>query len=438
MYKHSNMNYALAKEIYGVTPWYVDAHSLPGLLGIIENVNTLEVPDVQYNTPFLLGVNSKVPTNKDLKIVDRPYGSAWWPGQLDSREDFDAIAVVKIDGPITLNGGASSMGMKQVSALMNKMAADDRVKAFIILANSGGGASAAVQVMSDTINEIKAEKPVFGCIEKGGMAASACFGILSACDKIYSESPLNIVGSAGTMIQFKGREANTEDPDGNKHIRLYASKSTRKNEALEQALNNDNYKLLIDGLLDPVNESFLNLIESNRPVLKGTDYDDGHTVFSKDAVGSFIDGIKSFDEVVEELSSGENFTRKGSTFNNLNNNQMTKAELKSKHPELYNEIYNEGVSAESDRCGAWLAHVDTDSKAVLEGINSGKAISSKQTQEFIVKQASQAQLKALAEDSPESIATAAAGGGKKPGEGAEEEIDAFYAGIDSKLNLKKS
>lgn len=432
------MNYALAKEIYGVTPWYVDAHSLPGLLSIIENVQALEVPDVQYNTPFLLGINSTVPKNKDVKVVDRPYGSAWWPGQLDNRDDFDAIGVIKLDGPITLNGGLSSMGMKQVSALMYKMAADDRVKAFIILANSGGGASAAVQVMSDTINEIKVDKPVFGCIEKGGMAASACYGILSACNKIYSESPLNIVGSAGTMIQFKGREANTEDPDGNKHIRLYASKSTRKNEAFEQALNNDNYKLLIDNLLDPVNEAFLDLIENNRPVLKGTDYDDGHTVFSKDAVGSFIDGLKSFDEVVEEIKSGENFAQKGSTFNNLNNNQMTKSELKSKHPELYNEIYNAGVAAESDRCGAWLAHINTDSKAVLEGIESGKAITSKQTQELIVKQASQAQLANLEGDSPTTVATAAAGEGKKPGEGADSEVDAFYAGVDSKLNLKKS
>jgi ClpP class serine protease len=432
------MNYALAKEIYGLTPWFVDAHSLPGLLGILEHTEALEIPDVQYNTPFLLALNStKVPSSKDPKIIDRPYGSAWFPGQLETREDFEAVAVVKINGPITLNGGASSLGMNQVSDLMNKMAADDRVKAFIILANSGGGASAAVQVMSDTINTIKDEKPVFGCIEKGGMAASAMYGILSACDKIYSEAPLNIVGSAGTMIQFKGREANTEDPDGNKHIRLYASKSTRKNEAFEAALNNDNYKLLIDNLLDPVNESFLNLIESNRPVLKGTNFDDGHTVFSSDAVGSFIDGIKSFSDVVEEITSGENFTKKGSTFNNLNNNSMTKAELKSKHPELYNSIYNEGVSAEADRSGAWLAHFGTDPDAVLEGINSGEAITSKQTQEFIVKQASQAQLANLAADSPESVATAAAGKGKKPGEGAEDEVDSFYAGVDSKLNLKK-
>ena len=76
----------------------------------------------------------------------------------------------------------SSLGMKQLSDFMLKINNDARVKAFIIYANSGGGASGAVQVMSDTINKIKVTKPVYGCIQKGGMAASACFGIFDTVD----------------------------------------------------------------------------------------------------------------------------------------------------------------------------------------------------------------------------------------------------------------
>lgn len=434
------MNFSLAREIYGLTPWFVDAHSLPGLLGVLNNVSSLETPEIKYNTPhvYISSTGELHPLNETRVITD-PYGDGWYKGQLENNDSFEGIAVIKLDGPITLNGGASSLGMKQLSEFMYKLNADSRIVAFIVYANSGGGASGAVEVMSDTINEIKKTKPVYGLIQKGGMAASACFGILSACDKIYSESKMNIVGSAGTMIEFAGRKANSVDPDGRKYIRLYAPKSKRKNEGFEEALNNDNYEILVDDLLKPVNESFLSLLESNRPALKGTDFDDGHTLFSKDAIGTFIDGIKSFEQVISEVESDSKFKKsEGISFNNLNNSNMTKSELKSKHPELYNEVYNEGVkagtTAEADRVGAWNAHLSTDAEAVLAGIESGKAITSKQTQELIVKQASKSQLENLASDSPESIAIAEA---KKEGKEDATEVVNFYATVDSKLNLKK-
>lgn len=424
------MNFSLAREIYGLTPWFVDSVSLPGLLGALDNISTFEKTSQKLNSVSLFTY-----VNSETRFVERPY-------QLDNSEDFSAIAVIKLDGPITLNGGESSYGMKQLSNRMIALSNDSRVKAFIIVANSGGGASGAVKVMSDTINLVISKAiPVYGLIEKGGIAASACYGILSSCTKIYSEDGMNIVGSAGTMIEFSGREANSEDKDGVKYVRLYATKSKKKNKGFEDALNKNDYTVLIDELLDPVNESFLELIESNRPALKGTDFNDGHTVFSKDSIGKFVDGIKSFDELVDDISSSINFTNSGTninSINNLNTNTMTKSELQSKFPALHQEVYSDGlkngISAERDRSGAWMAHLATDSAAVIAGIESGENISQKQTQEFIVKQNSQTQLANLAADST----TAAPTGEAVIDEGKDvDEVDAFYAGIDSKLNLKK-
>ena len=417
------MNFGLAREIYGITPWCVDAHSLPGLLGILNSEKPLELPETKYNSCFAYDTVSK--TNV---VYDK------WDLR-NTEQDTDVVGVVLINGPITLNGGASSYGMNQVSEMMLQMHKDDRVKSFVIRGNSGGGASAAVEVMSDTINFIKQTKPVYASIEKGGMAASACFGILSACTKIYSESEMNIVGSAGTMIEFVGRKANTVDPDGRKHIRLYAPKSKRKNEAFEEALNNDNYDILVDDLLKPVNENFINLIESNRPILKGTDFDDGHTMFSKDAIGTFIDGIKSFEEVISEamvslpISSTINKSK-----NNIKNSNMTKSELQSNHPALFSEVFNEGVNSESDRTGAWMAHLSTDSQAVIAGIESGESITQTQTQQFIVKQGANAQKAALKSDSPDDVITAEGTKGKAP---VNTELDNMYASIDSKLKAQK-
>ena len=196
------------------------------------------------------------------------------------------------------------------------MSKDSRVKGFIFLTDSGGGATSAVQLMQDAINEVKKTKPVYALIEKGGMAGSAAYGIISPCSGIYSEDGMNIVGSCGTMIQFSGMPNGNVDTDGEKHITLYASKSTAKNKGFEEAIENDNYKIIINELLDPINDNFLANILANRPALAGSKYDDGHTVFAKDASGTFIDGIASFDEVVNMILTNP---IKGSNSNNNNN-----------------------------------------------------------------------------------------------------------------------
>jgi len=44
-----------------------------------------------------------------------------------------------------------------------------------------------------------------------------------------------------------------------------------------------------------------------------------------------------------------------------------------------------GVNAESERVQSWLAHSETDSKAVMEGIESGLEITNSQREKLLVK-----------------------------------------------------
>lgn len=420
------VNFSLAREIYGMQPWYVDQETLPALLAILDNTTALENPETKYNTPSLVVLN-------ETRVIDRPYGSSWFPGQLDNNDKFTGVGVIKLDGPITVSGGASSLGMEQLSNLMLKMAADERIVYFMVLANSGGGSAAAVQIMADTIKKVDATKPVYGLIKKGGMAASACYGIMSACREIYSEAPMNMVGSAGTMIQFEGREANTQDPNGKKHIRLYASKSTRKNEEFEAALNNDNYELIIDNLLNPMNEVFLNLIEGNRPVLKGTDFDTGKCIFSKDAVGTFIDGIKSFDEVlaIAENPQANKNTPASSGNHSINNNVMTIQKLKQDHPDVYAAAFGEGVSAEKLRVKNWLVYADADPDTVKSGILGEETVDASR-EELMVKMYKSDHLKNLERDSAGDINNPPSGGAPDATD-EEKEVAAFSAEVDKLL-----
>lgn len=373
----------LAREIYGGEPWLMDARSFiqySNLLIDLRNGVSFEEKETKNNSLSLLKITNQT------KLISRTW-------QLNNKESFDGIGVINLNGPITKNGGASSYGTLELSNMMLEMAQDERIKGFIIRADSGGGSSSAVELMTDTISEVKKKKPVYSLIEKGGMAASAAYGIISSSTKIYAQDKMSIVGSVGTMISFSGFPANKKDKSGMKHITVYATKSTQKNKAFEEAVNNDNYDLLINELLDPINENFINLVKGFRPQLTNTEFDNGHTVFTKDAVGTFIDGFSTFDEVVNEiLNINNNF--------NFNNNPMTSQELQSNHPEVYNEILNLGITQERERVGVWMAHLNTDQKSVIEGVNSGNKLTDSQREKFIVKASMLKNVDEMEENSP--------------------------------------
>lgn len=391
------MNFALAREVYGIGTWSIDSKSLPAMLQILansKNGQTLELPEVKYNSISVLKFKSD-----DLDDAEDYVEEEYEP----TSDDIQGIAIINLNGVITVDGGMSSYGMTDLSEMMLSLSKNDNIKGFIVYANSGGGSTSAVEIMTDAILEVRKTKPVYGLVKKGGMACSACFAILSSCEEIYSENEMSIVGSCGTMIQFEGRAANTEDGEGEKYIRLYASKSTKKNEEVEEALNNNNYKVITDKLLNPINERFLSGIENNRPVLKGTDFDDGHTEFAKDTIGKFIDGISSKSELIKKVV---NKTRTNNINTNPNSNsKMNRTELNQAHPELVQSIMQEGVTAERERVASWEAYREADSKAVSEGIASGNEISKAQSHAFLVAMANKGKVDALKSDNPAEIVT---------------------------------
>lgn len=388
------MNFPLAKEIYG-SPWSIDAVSMMQLSPILRNFQNgvvLSVPNEKMNSISVLEIKG------ETRIVNR----SW---QLRNDDNFDGIGVINLNGAITKNGGDSSYGTKELSNMMIQMSRDSRIKGFVISTDSGGGATGAVQLMIDAISEVKKTKPVYALVEKGGMAGSAAYGIISASTGIYSEDGMNIVGSIGTMIQFSGKPHGNVDSDGEKTVVLYATKSTAKNKAFEEAINNDNYDLIINELLDPINENFISTVLSNRPQLAGTSYDNGHTVFSKDAIGTFIDGIASFDEVVSMILSDSKKGVNTNKNNNSNSNKMNKEEIKQQHPAVYSEILQEGVSQEQERRAGWNAFKEIDPKAVEEGIASGLPIKQSEVNSFIVKATSIKKVNDLKSDNAPGFTT---------------------------------
>jgi ClpP class serine protease len=366
------MNFQLAREIYGLTPFCVDSFTLPAMLAILSDIKN----GVKFDAVGSLKNDCfDIVFNSEDRLIRRTY-------ELENQDQFNGVGIVKINGPILMGGGASTLGMLDVSKNVLSMAKDNRVKGFIFDMDSGGGSTAAVEIMVDTINEVKAMgKPVYVLISKGGTLASAAYGIASAADAIYYQSDMSMVGSLGTMLQTEGRAANSEK-DGVKYIRLYATKSVLKNKSIEEALNNDNYTLLVNELLDPVNERFISTLQTNRPKLTNNQLD-GNAIFAKDDSGIYLDGKSTIEDLFQKIITNNNITNTNINFNS--NTKMTKQELQSQHPELYSEVLGMGVTSEYERVQSWLAHNETDSKTVMEGIESGLEISSSQREKLLVK-----------------------------------------------------
>lgn len=388
------MNFGLSREIYGV-PWCVDAITYQSLNAILTNSRNgvkLELPEVKYNSVDLMVVNS------ETRLIQREW-------QLNNSNDFEGIGILNLNGPITKGGGASSSGMIEMSNSMLSMSADKRIKGFIILGDSGGGSTSAVRIMADTISQVKQTKPVYTLIQKESVLASAAYGIAAPSTKIYAEDGMSMVGSLGTMLNISAKKDNSTDADGTKNIVIYASKSTMKNKPIREAINNDNYELILSEVIDPINENFLSKIISERPQLSGTSYDDGHVVFSKDAVGTFIDGIASFDQVVEMVLSDAKEMSTNSNININPNSKMTKEELKQSNPDVYASIATEGAEAQQEIVNSWLPFFEADSKAVLEGIKSGKPLLESQKNVFLVSMAQKGKVEALNADNVPAVTT---------------------------------
>lgn len=387
-------DYKLANEMYG-TPWSVDLISFNTLSSILKDIRSgvvMDLPERKLNSIDFLEIKNETRIVKD----------SW---NLKSSDSFDGIGIINLNGPITKNGGQSTQGTKQMSSQMMDLHRDSRVKGFIILGDSGGGSTGAISLMRDAIKTVSETKPVYTLIEKGATLGSAAYAIAASGNGIFAENGMSIVGSAGTMIQLKAKPHGNVDSDGEKTITLYASKSIAKNKAFNEAINNDNYELIINELLDPINENFLSEMVSDRPMLKGTKFDDGHTVFSKDAIGTFIDGIASFDEVVNMILSDTNTNKGVSNNTNINSNTMTKEEFKAANPTGYAEIFSEAVEYQKEVVAGWAVFSKVAPEAVLEGIKSGLPIKDSEKSAFLLESTKAHTVASLLGDNIKPIAT---------------------------------
>ena len=375
------MDFTLARQIYG-EPWFMDAISFMKYAPILEHFrNGGVISEQKEESGYFINLSGEVLSNN----ISAENGG-------ESEEKI--IAVTNLKGPITKNGGMSHHGTRQ---LAQKMISDDKkenVIGHILHTESGGGATNAVPEMSDAIKSLT--KPIVTFVD--GMMASAANYIGSFTDHIIASRPTDLIGSNGTMIEMSGFPNKSESSDGKRHVRVYADESTHKNLEFEEALNKFNFEPIKEKLLNPHQKEFKRDLKLNRPNITAKELT-GEIFRADEVLGTQIDAIGPFSTAIEKVKE----------LSNLTNNQMNLQELRNKHPEVFEEAVNVGIDQERERCETWMTFIETDAKAVSEGIEKGTPVTMKVLAQMQQKGAQNATLAATEEESIEDLDSSAEG-----------------------------
>lgn len=238
------------------------------------------------------------------------------------------------------DGECGEPGTRTIGQGLLKADQDKTIIGHIIVAESGGGACNSVPDLADAIQQCS--KPVVTYID--GLAGSACMYAISYSDHIMAHNPMDEVGCIGVMVQLSGLPKYYKNPNtGEIYARIYATQSQDKNLDYEAALEAD-AKLIREESLDPLCEQFINDIQANRPAVAEEQLH-GKLFFAKDAVGSLIDSIGTFEDAIAKV-----FELAASQTESNSSTQMAKYPQLESIVELAEQHYEEDGSTILQEC----------------------------------------------------------------------------------------
>jgi protease-4 len=151
-------------------------------------------PKMDFSSPFAM-----------LKIWSELLGQTSKPAAKK-----DSIAIVYVEGPITLGGGqpspfaGASATSSKIRKALDEAARDDSIKAVVLRVDSPGGSAVASDIILDATRRVKAKKPF--TVSMGNVAASGGYYVACASDLIFADT-MTITASIGV---FGGKLATSE------------------------------------------------------------------------------------------------------------------------------------------------------------------------------------------------------------------------------------
>lgn len=217
-------------------------------------------------------------------------------------EDLDetdvVINVIRFSGPIMRNGGACAYGSMEMRDMIKQAADVKQCIGQIFIVDTPGGNSASKFDYKEALDYAHA-KGQLAYMLVDGMLCSAGMAWGVQCDKIYSRNEHNLLGCMGTYAAFYSLQSGEKNSISQEVFHeVYADGSPMKNRSYRDAADGD--ETLIQQEVNRSNLQYIEIIKSGRPQitdeqLKGDTYEAG------EVIGTICDGIRTFDEVVNEM-----------------------------------------------------------------------------------------------------------------------------------------
>jgi protease-4 len=211
-----------------------------------------------------------------------------------------SVAFVDLIGPIVKYGGMCSYGAVDKANLLRKIDNAANISGVILNVDSPGGQVDGTSLLADQVKAMS--KPVVAMVDDG-MMASAAMWIGSSATEIYATKKSDSFGSIGVYATLYDWNAYLKS-EGLPVHEIYAPQSEEKNKDYRDALSGDYSGMKAD--LSQIAETFIETVSTNRPQAAGSKdkWSKGGMFYATEAKKlGLIDGIKSFDQIVERVST---------------------------------------------------------------------------------------------------------------------------------------
>jgi signal peptide peptidase SppA len=260
-------------------------------------------------------------------------------GQRDGRDSYEVldggVAVIEIIGSMMKYGSSFSRGAatSRIRRAVRSAAADEAVKAIVMLIDSPGGMVAGNKDLADDVARAAAKKPVHAYIED--MGASAAYWIASQCTRIHANATAQVgsIGTYGVIYDYSGMAAR----EGVKAIVIRAGEF--KGAGTPGTEITEAQRAEFQRTVDALNAHFLDAVSRGRkmPMERVKELADGRAHVGEEArTLGLIDEVCTFDDMLAQIKVSPGPSAAGKSNNGrkkpMDDKEKTAAEDTPKQP----------------------------------------------------------------------------------------------------------
>ncbi|MGN6293771.1 MAG: S49 family peptidase [Chitinophagaceae bacterium] len=207
------------------------------------------------------------------------------------------VGILPVIGPMMKEDFCGWFGTINLRNELSRMHATESIREVVLWIDSPGGTVDGTEPFAEDV--LKSPKNTTAIVDE--MMCSAAYWLGSSAKNIVAVSKTAMIGSIGTMISFLDRTEQMRD-NGIVLREYFADKSADKNKDFREA-KDGNGRLLIENLLNPTNDVFLEAVKANRgDKLAASKTLTGKTFLSEQALEyGLIDEIAPMNQVINKL-----------------------------------------------------------------------------------------------------------------------------------------